>query len=85
MWYLPRMKAIQVSFEEALLDKLDRDPEVRRRGRSAVLREAARVYLRRREAEEVASRYRAGYRDISALDDELEGWTAAAMPRRVSQ
>ena len=70
------MKAIQVTFDEALLSKLDRHPTVRERGRSAVLREAAAEYLTRREAEEVARRYRAGYRDTSTLDDELEGWAA---------
>ena len=70
------MKAIQVTFDEALLDRFDRDPAVRERGRSAVLREAAAEYLKRRDAEEIARRYRAGYCDTSGLDDELEGWTA---------
>ncbi len=70
------MKAIQVTFDEALLERLDRHPAVRERGRSAVLRQAAAEYLKRRDAEEIARRYRAGYRDPSALDDELEGWAA---------
>ena len=38
------MKAIQVTFDEALLERLDRHPEVRERGRSAVLREATVEY-----------------------------------------
>ena len=68
------MKAIQVTMDEALLEKLDRHPAVRERGRSAVLREAAADYLKRREADEIARRYRAGYRDAAALDNELDGW-----------
>ena len=69
------MKAIRVTFDEALLEKLDRHPAVRERGRSAVLREAALEYLKRREAEETARRYRAGYRDAGGVDDELGGWS----------
>ena len=70
------MKAIQVTFDEALLERLDKNPAVRERGRSAVLREAAADYLKRQDAEEVARRYRAGYCDTSSLDDEFEGWAA---------
>ena len=69
------MKAIQVTFDEALLEKLDRHPAVRERGRSAVLREAAVEYLKRREADEIARRYRTGYQDVAALDDEFDGWS----------
>lgn len=70
------MKAIQVTFDEALLERLDRDPAVREHGRSAVLREAAAAYLVRKEAEVIADRYRAGYGEGAAsLDTELGGWT----------
>ena len=69
------MRAIQVTFDEALLEKLDRHPSVRERGRSAVLREAAVEYLKRREADEIARRYRAGYQGTAALDEELGGWS----------
>ena len=70
---LIHMKPIQVTFDEALLDRLDRHPAVRERGRSAVLREAAAAYLARKDAEEVAARYRAGYGG-AAPDDEFQGW-----------
>ena len=69
------MKAIQVTFDEALLERLDLDPAVRARGRSAVLREAAAAYLVRKDAEDIARRYRTGYVDAAALDAELDGWT----------
>ena len=68
------MKAIQVTFDEALLERLDRDPAVRERGRSAVLREAAAAYLVRQQAEVISDRYLAGYGDRSVLDAELDGW-----------
>ena len=43
-------------------------------GRRGWWREAAAEYLKRQDAEDIARRYRAGYRDTSSLDDELEGW-----------
>lgn len=68
------MKAIQVTLDEGLLERLDRDEEVRRDGRSAVLRRAADLYLRQRRARGIAAAYRQAYG--SGLDDELEGWSA---------
>ena len=68
------MKPIQVTFDEALLERLDAHPAVRERGRSAVLREAAAAYLARKDAEDIAIRYRAGYGDAVRLAPELEGW-----------
>lgn len=66
------MKAIQVTFDEALLERLDRYPAVQSQGRSAVLREAVADYLTRKEAEEIERRYREGYG--AAPPVELEGW-----------
>jgi metal-responsive CopG/Arc/MetJ family transcriptional regulator len=67
------MRAIQVSFDERLLRQLDADEEVRRDGRSAVLRRAAALYLARRRDRRIAAAYRAAYggSDPSA---ELAGW-----------
>lgn len=82
MWHALDMKPVQVTFDDALLDRLDRHPTVRARGRSAVLREAAAEYLRKKDAEEIDRRYRAGYGDGGAapdapgIDDELNGWAA---------
>ena len=71
---LMSMKAIQVTFDEALLDRLDRYPAVQEQGRSAVLREAVADFLTRKEAEDTARRYREGYG--AAPPDEFEGWAA---------
>lgn len=69
------MKAIQITFDEELLDRLDRLPAVQERGRSAVLREAAAVFLTLQEAKDISDRYRAGYSHGSEEDDELQGWS----------
>ncbi len=68
------MKAIQVVFDEDLLEELDSRPEVRERGRSAVLREAAAAYLKRRRESEIAEQYARAYGAESGLGADLEGW-----------
>ncbi|MGH9200132.1 MAG: ribbon-helix-helix protein, CopG family [Vicinamibacterales bacterium] len=68
------MKAIQVTLDEALLERLDRDDEVRRDGRSAVLRRAVDIYLRRRRADTIASAYRRAYGSDHPMDAEFRGW-----------
>jgi len=52
-----KMKAIRVTLDDALLARLDADEEVRRDGRSAVLRRAADQYLRSRHERAVAEQY----------------------------
>ena len=73
------MKAIQVTFDEALLARLDRHALVRERSRSAVLREAASAFLKRKEAEEIDRKYREGYADACGLHRELGEWAAQAV------
>ncbi len=68
------MKAIQIMIDERLLEALDADEEVKRVGRSAVLRRAAAEYLRIRRREAIDEQYRRAYTNGTALDDELEGW-----------
>lgn len=68
------MKAIQITMDEELLAELDRTEEVRREGRSAVLRRAAAEYLSRRRRSEIAERYSRAYGDQPGLGDESTGW-----------
>ena len=68
------MKPIQLLIDEDLLRRLDSDEEVRRVGRSAVLRQAATDYLRRSRARRIARAYRLAYRKPDALRDEFAGW-----------
>ncbi|HLA77517.1 MAG TPA: ribbon-helix-helix protein, CopG family [Vicinamibacteria bacterium] len=68
------MKAIQVMFDERLLQRLDRDGEVRRLGRSEVLRRAAAEYLRRSRDRRIAESYRRAYAVDGGLGAEFAGW-----------
>jgi len=68
------MKPIQLLIDEPLLRRLDADPEVKRIGRSAVLRRAASEYLRRSRARRIAVGYRRAYGAGTGLGDEWAGW-----------
>jgi len=68
------MKPVQISFDEELLEELDRSEEVKREGRSAVLRRAVKEYLDRRRRRSIADQYRRAYAKDRGLGDEYEGW-----------
>ena len=60
--------------EDELLKRLDADVEVKQAGRSAVLRRAAREYLRRSRAKRIAEAYRRAYRGPEGLGAQFSGW-----------
>lgn len=66
------MKAIQITIDEGLLKALDREPEVRAKGRSEVIRRALADYLKRARRASIARAYRRGYGKTGASD--LQGW-----------
>ena len=70
------MKTIRITFDEALLARFDELPEVRQRGRSAVLSKAVAALLKRRASDEAIDRqYDERYRRFPAqADPDLEGW-----------
>lgn len=68
------MKAIQITMDDELLAALDADPEVRRDGRSAVLRRAAKEYLRRQRSAAIDEQYARAYADGAGLGPEWSGW-----------
>ena len=68
------MKPVQVMLDERLIARLDADPEVKKFGRSAVLRRAASEYLRRAHSRRIADAYQAAYRRSGGLGDEFAGW-----------
>ncbi len=76
MWYIICMKTIQVLFDERLLQALDADEEVRKKGRSAVLRRAAEDYLRRSRSRRIADQYRRAYSGEGGISEELKGWAS---------
>ena len=61
-------------FDEELLARLDGDAEVRRDGRSAVLRRAAADYLRQKRRAEIAEQYRRAYGGPDDPLAEFAGW-----------
>lgn len=70
------MKAVQVLLDEKLLRDLGRDAEVKRDGRSAVLRRAAAEYLRKKRREGIRLAYERAYgRDAGKAQDDFAGWT----------
>ncbi len=69
------MKAIQVMFDENLLSELDQTADVREKGRSAVLRQLADDFVRRRREQEIDAQYERAYGRIQdPLGEEFEGW-----------
>ena len=60
--------------DERLLQRLDADDEVRRIGRSAVLRRAAAEYLQRRRARQVSDAYARAYGQGAGLGEDFAGW-----------
>ena len=73
------MRAIQITVDDQLLARLDRDPEVKRLGRSAVFRKAVEAYLRQGRKRAASDAYRHAYGSGRQRDDELQGWSEEAV------
>ena len=76
-------KPVQISIDEDLLERIDADSDVEKRGRSAFIRAALRYYLevkRRRTVDDAIARaYRGHAREARAEVDELiesQAWPA---------
>jgi metal-responsive CopG/Arc/MetJ family transcriptional regulator len=67
------MKTIQITIDDQLLRSADKDPEVKRDGRSAVIRRALAAYLARKRRTQLAEAYRRAY--SNKPPDELSGWS----------
>jgi len=69
------MKPIQITIDESLLRELDAQEEVRRLGRSAVLRAIAAEYILRQKRAAVTRQYQKAYAGTQAgLGAEFTGW-----------
>jgi hypothetical protein len=68
------MKAVQIFFEERLLEALDADEKVKRQGRSVVLQQLASEYLHKRRDQQIREEYQQAYKASSDLGPEWEGW-----------
>lgn len=69
------MKHVQILMNEEMLADLDADDQVRRVGRSQVLRHLVAAYLESRREARLNAQYRRGYGDDSDVCVELEGWS----------
>ena len=68
------MKPIQVMIDEPLLRRLQTDAEVRKIGRSAVMRRAVSEYLKRSSARRIAEAYTRAYRGQGGPGADFNGW-----------
>lgn len=73
------MRAIEVTFDEKLLARLDADPETKSMGRSAVLRRAVALHLRQKRDRSISDAYRRAYARDKGRDPELAGWESEAV------
>jgi metal-responsive CopG/Arc/MetJ family transcriptional regulator len=58
-------KNVQISIDEELLREVDRQPEAKRNGRSAYIRNALRSYMNRQRELAIDAAYEAAYRRSS--------------------
>jgi metal-responsive CopG/Arc/MetJ family transcriptional regulator len=68
------MKTIQITIDPELLHKIDHDEESIKKGRSAFLRQAVRYYLEQKRLKSISEKYRLGYTQGLAKDDDLTIW-----------
>lgn len=65
-------KAVQISLDADLLAQVDRDPDAKRLGRSAFVRQALQAYLRWKARRDVDEQLRRGYGGKAAREWEEE-------------
>ncbi|HEY7213493.1 MAG TPA: ribbon-helix-helix protein, CopG family [Thermoanaerobaculia bacterium] len=75
-------KPVQISVETELLERIDRDPEARARGRSAFIRSAVEIYLAAKERREIEERLARAYggQDDAMLEEVVELLSGQAWP-----
>jgi metal-responsive CopG/Arc/MetJ family transcriptional regulator len=75
MWYILYMaaKPVQITLDGDLLRRIDRDPEVKKLGRSAFIRNAVSAYLQAKERRDVDAAIRKAYEaKADEVVDEVE-------------
>ena len=68
------MKTIQIRIDPDLLHQIDNDEECKQSGRSAFLQTAVRCYLEQKRLKSIFEKYRSGYSQGLAADDDLTSW-----------
>ena len=84
MWYTLYMaaKPVQVSLDGDLLRRIDRDPEAKKLGRSAFIRNAVSTYLQAKERRDIDAAIRKAYAGKAGdlVDEVQELMRAQAWP-----
>lgn len=66
-------RAVQISMDTDLLGRIDADPEVQEKGRSAFIRSAVELYLRAKQRREIEAQLGDAYAgEAAALLEEIE-------------
>ncbi|MFH2005985.1 MAG: hypothetical protein ABI333_05295 [bacterium] len=68
------MKAIQITMDPELLTLLDAQEEVKRKGRSSVIRSAVEAWLRSTREQQIVQEYQRAYGEGGGLGGEWDGW-----------
>ncbi len=68
------MKTIQITIDPDLLSQIDSDDECKQSSRSAFLQTAVRCYLEQKRRKSISEKYRSGYSQGLAPDDDLTSW-----------
>ena len=69
-------KPVQISIDRELLARIDRDPQTKKQGRSAFMRDAVELYLATKHRRDVDRKIAAAYGDRSHdLLVDVEAWT----------
>ena len=85
MWDYANMsaKAVQISVDRELLDRIDRDPQTKKQGRAAFIRDAVVLYLEAKRRRQTDARIRAAFAGqdgeiLAEVEEMLEGqaWPA---------
>jgi metal-responsive CopG/Arc/MetJ family transcriptional regulator len=71
------MKNVQISFDEELLETVDKVAESSNASRSAIVREALKTWIRRREVESFEREWIAKLREKPEDAKEAEAWLEA--------
>jgi metal-responsive CopG/Arc/MetJ family transcriptional regulator len=68
-----KARPVQISMDSDLLGQIDADPEARKKGRSAFIRSAVRLYLKAKDRQQIEMRLTQAYSgEADRLLEELE-------------
>jgi predicted transcriptional regulator len=80
------VRAVKILFDEDLLAEFDATAEVREQGRSTVLRQLIKDFLRQHREREIDVQYERAYKEAnSPLGEEFQGWEDESSEEQIRQ